>query len=66
MRCRQADKPILIDFGVVNQRTATQIASGAMSAGTTVGKQSYSPIEQIGRGICFPSSDLFYMPWALR
>ena len=59
MRCRQADKPILIDFGVVNQRTATQVASGAVSAGTTVGKQSYSPVEQIGRGICYPSSDLY-------
>ena len=59
MRCRQADKPILIDFGVVNQRTATQVASGAVRAGTTVGKQSYSPIEQIARGICFPNSDLY-------
>jgi serine/threonine protein kinase len=59
MLCNQVDKPILIDFGVVNQRTATQVASGAVKAGTTVGKQSFSPTEQIRRGTCFPSSDLY-------
>ena len=59
MLCSKAEKPILIDFGVVNQRTATQIASGAVTAGTTVGKQSYSPVEQIARGICYPNSDLY-------
>ncbi|MGF1539949.1 MAG: protein kinase [Pleurocapsa sp.] len=59
MLCNEAEKPILIDFGVVNQQTATKVASGAVSAGTTVGKQSYSPIEQISRGICFESSDLY-------
>ncbi|MCC0178782.1 serine/threonine protein kinase [Waterburya agarophytonicola K14] len=59
MLCSKEEKPILIDFGVVNQRTATQVASGAITAGTTVGKQSFSPVEQIGRGICFPSSDIY-------
>ena len=60
MLCNKADKPILIDFGVVNQVTVSQVASGGVSSGgTTVGKQSYSPLEQIGRGICFPSSDLY-------
>ena len=59
MLCKKVAKPILIDFGVVNQKTATEVASGAFTAGTTVGKQSYSPVEQIGRGICFPCSDLY-------
>lgn len=60
MLCRKAEKPILIDFGVVDQQTATQIASGAIKAGgTTVGKRSYSPAEQITAGICYPNSDLY-------
>ena len=59
MRCQKAEKPILIDFGVVNQTTPTQVAGGAMNPGTTVGKQSYSPPEQITRGICYPNSDLY-------
>lgn len=58
--CSKAEKPILIDFGVVNQNTATQVASGGVSSGrTTVGKQSYSPIEQLTAGICYPNSDLY-------
>ena len=59
MQCQQLKKPILIDFGVVNQTTATQVASGGMIPGTTVGKQSYAPVEQIARGVCYPNSDLY-------
>ncbi len=59
MLCQKVEKPILIDFGVVNQSTPAQVASGAMKPGTTVGKQSYSPTEQITRGVCYANSDLY-------
>jgi serine/threonine protein kinase len=59
MLCHQTNKPILIDFGVVNQRTETLASGAIISGGTTVGKQLYSPIEQITAGICYPNSDLY-------
>lgn len=51
---RNAEKPILIDFGVVNN-----ITDSAITPGTMVGKMSYSPIEQIYQGVSYPSSDLY-------
>jgi tetratricopeptide (TPR) repeat protein/tRNA A-37 threonylcarbamoyl transferase component Bud32 len=59
MLCHQTNKPILIDFGVVNQRTETLASGAIISGGTTVGKQLYSPLEQITAGICYPNSDLY-------
>jgi tetratricopeptide (TPR) repeat protein len=59
MLCHKTDKPILIDFGVVNQRTETLASGAIISGGTTVGKQLYSPLEQITAGICYPNSDLY-------
>ncbi len=58
----RGDRPILIDFGVVNQQNLTQASNinyDTSQPGTTVGKIGYSPIEQIQQGKCYPNSDLY-------
>jgi serine/threonine protein kinase len=61
MLCRQNQKPMLIDFGVVNQRPGdlSDCDDNFDRGSTTVGKVGYSPPEQIMRGVCFPNSDLY-------
>jgi serine/threonine protein kinase len=61
MLCRHNQKPMLIDFGVVNQRPGdlSDFDDHLDRNATTVGKVGYSPPEQIMRGICFPNSDLY-------
>ncbi len=51
-------KPVLIDFGVVND-IATQIRAIPQSLTTTVGKLGYAPIEQMQTGRAYASSDLY-------
>lgn len=51
-------KPVLIDFGVVND-IATQIKAIPQSLTTTVGKLGYAPIEQMQTGRAYASSDLY-------
>ncbi len=52
-------KPVLIDFGVVNE-IATQIqAINPQAVTTTVGKLGYAPIEQMQTGRAYASSDLY-------
>lgn len=57
---REVDsKPVLIDFGVVNE-IATQIqAINPALVTTTVGKLGYAPIEQMQTGRAYASSDLY-------
>jgi serine/threonine-protein kinase len=58
----RGDRPILIDFGVVNHQTLSNFSAssiGSSQPGTTVGKIGYSPVEQIQQGKCYPSSDLY-------
>jgi serine/threonine protein kinase len=62
MLANRGDRPILIDFGVVNQQNLTQVSDinyHSSQPGTTVGKIGYSPIEQIQQGKCYPNSDLY-------
>ncbi|ACK73321.1 serine/threonine protein kinase [Gloeothece citriformis PCC 7424] len=47
--------PVLIDFGVAKQISATVM----VKPGTTIGSFGYAPIEQIERGEAFPASDLY-------
>lgn len=54
----QTGKPMLIDFGVVKQ-AETQANLNNIRQGTIVGKEGYSPPEQIRTGRCYPSSDLY-------
>ena len=56
MRPKGQTVPKLIDFGVVKE-VAIQLE--AKQKGTLVGKQGYSPPEQMLAGRCFPSSDLY-------
>lgn len=56
MRPKGKYGPKLIDFGVVKE-VAIQLQ--AKERGTVVGKQGYSPPEQMLAGQCFPSSDLY-------
>ncbi|MEH2294104.1 serine/threonine-protein kinase [Nostoc sp.] len=57
-------KPVLIDFGVVNEKF-TQILSADSSnqhysvRGSIVGKIGYSPPEQLRLGKCYPCSDIY-------
>ena len=57
--------PVLIDFGVgklTNQMTNQEgelNSQSALSNMSFVGKIGYAPKEQIGRGICSPSSDIY-------
>ena len=56
---REVDsKPVLIDFGVVNE-IATQIQAINPASVTTVGKLGYAPIEQMQTGRAYASSDLY-------
>jgi serine/threonine-protein kinase len=61
MLCRHNHQPMLIDFGVVNQRPGdlSSFDENLDRNATTVGKVGYSPPEQIMRGVCFPNSDLY-------
>jgi serine/threonine-protein kinase len=54
----QTGKPMLIDFGVVKQ-ISTQGNLNNIKQGTIVGKEGYSPPEQIRTGRCYPNSDLY-------
>jgi serine/threonine protein kinase len=57
-----ANRIMLIDFGVVNDRELTRMStinSGNSLPGTTVGKIGFSPVEQIHQGKCYPNSDLY-------
>lgn len=57
--CREVDyKPVLIDFGVVNE-IATRIQAVNPRVTTTVGKLGYAPIEQMQTGRAYASSDLY-------
>ncbi|MBW4663242.1 MAG: serine/threonine protein kinase [Chroococcus sp. CMT-3BRIN-NPC107] len=51
-------KPVLIDFGVVNE-IATRIQAINPAVKTTVGKLGYAPIEQMQTGRAYASSDLY-------
>lgn len=55
------EKPILIDFGVVNYQYSDRINQDQSTfvEVTTVGKFGYSPREQIVRGKCYPNTDLY-------
>ena len=55
MLCNKAEKPMLIDFGIVNQ-PGTEPTS---DMGTSVGKIGYSPPEQLLMGRYYPNSDLY-------
>jgi serine/threonine protein kinase len=53
---RQSDgKPVLIDFGVSKQLSATAIAS----PGTSIGSFGYASLEQMNIGDAYPASDLY-------
>lgn len=52
----QKDKPVLIDFGIAKNLSTTVLQA---APGSRVGKFGYSPIEQIRRGKCYNSSDLY-------
>ena len=59
IECEVDSKPVLIDFGVVNE-IATQIqAMSPALVTTTVGKLGYAPIEQMQTGRAYASSDLY-------
>lgn len=51
-------KPVLIDFGVVNE-IANRIQAINPAIATTVGKLGYAPIEQMQTGRAYASSDLY-------
>lgn len=53
---RQSDgKPVLIDFGVSKQLSATAIAR----PGTSIGSFGYASLEQMNIGDAYPASDLY-------
>ncbi|WP_009631005.1 serine/threonine-protein kinase [Synechocystis sp. PCC 7509] len=52
-------KPVLIDFGVVNEIASRIQAINPQSVTTTVGKLGYAPIEQLQTGRAYASSDLY-------
>ncbi len=52
-------KPVLIDFGVVNELASRIQAINPQSVTTTVGKLGYAPIEQMQTGKAYASSDLY-------
>jgi serine/threonine protein kinase len=55
-----ADKlPFLIDFGSVKQIAATALFQSKGQSDTAIGKQGYSPIEQMRQGKVSPASDLY-------
>ncbi|NJS10789.1 MAG: serine/threonine protein kinase [Microcoleus sp. CSU_2_2] len=55
-----ADKlPFLIDFGSVKQIVASALFQSKGQSDTTIGKQGYSPMEQIRQGKVSPASDLY-------
>ena len=55
-----ADKlPFLIDFGSVKQIAASALFQSKGQSDTAIGKQGYSPIEQIRQGKVSPASDLY-------
>ena len=59
-----SSKPMLIDFGAVKYEVAKLQTTVSSSSGNTkevtiVGKQVYSPPEQLRTGECFPNSDLY-------
>jgi len=57
---READsKPVLIDFGVVNELASKIQAINPQSVITSVGKLGYAPIEQMQTGRAYASSDLY-------
>ena len=57
---RETDaKPVLIDFGVVNELATRIQAINHQSVTTTVGKLGYAPIEQMQTGKAYASSDLY-------
>ena len=59
--CRKSDQlPILIDFGAVKQVAATALSQfTSLPIGTQIGKNGYAPEEQMNRGECSASSDLY-------
>ncbi|MDQ2099204.1 MAG: serine/threonine-protein kinase [Tychonema bourrellyi B0820] len=55
-----ADKlPFLIDFGSVKQIAATALFQSKGQSDTAIGKQGYSPTEQMRQGKVSPASDLY-------
>jgi len=58
---RSADKlPVLIDFGGVKQAATSAVSKATGQALVTLlGKEGYSPPEQIRQGKAFPCSDLY-------
>ncbi len=55
-----ADKlPFLIDFGSVKQIAATALFQSKGQSDTAIGKQGYSPMEQMRQGKVSPASDLY-------
>lgn len=52
-------KPVLIDFGVVNDLANRIQAISPQSVTTTVGKLGYAPLEQMQTGRAYASSDLY-------
>jgi serine/threonine protein kinase len=55
LRRKQDHRLILIDFGVAKQLTADLSAQ----AGTRIGTEGYSPIEQFRGGRAYPASDIY-------
>ncbi|WP_347404112.1 serine/threonine-protein kinase [Nodosilinea sp. P-1105] len=55
IRQKVDQKPVLIDFGVAKQFGEAI----AYEAGTRIGTEGYSPIEQLRSGQAYPSSDLY-------
>jgi serine/threonine protein kinase len=51
--------PFLIDFGSVKQIAATAVFQFSGQAATAIGKQGYSPAEQMRHGKVTPASDLY-------
>ncbi|AFZ35399.1 serine/threonine protein kinase [Stanieria cyanosphaera PCC 7437] len=56
-----SDKPMLIDFGLVNKQAITQLTAShnSLQIPTAVGKIGYSPSEQINEGKYYFNSDLY-------
>lgn len=51
--------PFLIDFGSVKQIAATALFQSKGQSDTAIGKQGYSPTEQMHQGKVSPASDLY-------
>ncbi|MEZ2280458.1 MAG: protein kinase [Microcoleus sp.] len=51
--------PFLIDFGSVKQIAATAVFQFKGQSDTAIGKQGYSPMEQMRQGKVSPASDLY-------